>query len=297
MRFRVTIDYWDRALLDLLAAAREVIIFDNVGAASSTGITPTTVRGVGDGAVPFIEALGLAEVDGLRWSMGGYGARIVALGRPALLRRLVLAGTGPGGVPDLPQPPEKVWQSAPKPVPDDEDYLYLFFPETEAGRTAGLASLRRLDYRLDRSHAKVWPDQVEAQITTLQGNKGLWDRDPELKEPVLGANGAPDVLIHATPANRQCPARSCADPSQFDRPPDSSTPRCRRRSPATTSTGGARSFGATPYWPSGGTGRCRRPGRSHHDQHRTDGRDLRHRERPPTRRVTAAGGGDSGVPS
>jgi pimeloyl-ACP methyl ester carboxylesterase len=175
MRFRVTIDYWDRALLDLLAAAREVIIFDNVGAASSTGITPTTVRGVGDGAVPFIEALGLAEVDGLRWSMGGYGARIVALGRPALLRRLVLAGTGPGGVPDLPQPPEKVWQSAPKPVPDDEDYLYLFFPETEAGRTAGLASLRRLDYRLDRSHAKVWSDQVEAQITTLQGNKGLWD--------------------------------------------------------------------------------------------------------------------------
>src|ERR1700739_3990206 len=76
-RFRGTIDYRDRALLDLLAAAPEVIIFDNVGAASSTGITPTTVRGVGDGTVRFIEAPGLAEVDGLGWSMGGYGDRIV----------------------------------------------------------------------------------------------------------------------------------------------------------------------------------------------------------------------------
>ena len=38
---------------------------------------------------------------------------------------------------------------------------------------------------------------MNAQITTLQGNKGLWDRIPELKQPVLVANGAHDVLIHA----------------------------------------------------------------------------------------------------
>jgi pimeloyl-ACP methyl ester carboxylesterase len=109
----------------------------------------------------------------------------------------VLAGTGPGGVPDQPQPPAKTWQIAPKPVLEDEDYLYLFFPETEAARAAGLASLRRLDYRLDRSHAEVLPDQVKAQITAIQRNKGVWDRVPELEHPVLVANGAHDVLIHA----------------------------------------------------------------------------------------------------
>jgi pimeloyl-ACP methyl ester carboxylesterase len=198
MRFRGTIDHWDPALLDLLAAEREVIIFDNVGTASSTGTTPTTFQGLGDGAVQFIEALGLSEVDLLGWSMGGYVAQIVTLDRPDLVRRLVLAGTGPGGVvPDQPQPPEKTWQIAPKPVLQDEDYLYLFFPETEAARAAGLASLRRLDYRLDRSRAEVLPNQVKAQITAIQGNKGLWDRMPELEHPVLVANGAHDVLIHA----------------------------------------------------------------------------------------------------
>jgi pimeloyl-ACP methyl ester carboxylesterase len=57
--------------------------------------------------------------------------------------------------------------------------------------------LRRLDYRLDRSHAEVSPDQVKAQITAIQGNKGLRDRAPELEHPVLVANGAHDVLIHA----------------------------------------------------------------------------------------------------
>ena len=157
MRFRGTIDHWDPALLDLLAAEREVITFDNVGTASSTGITPTTVQGLGDGAVQFIEALGLSKVDLLGWSMGGYVAQIVTLGRADLVRRLVLAGTGPGGVPDQPKPPEKVWQTAPKPVLEDEDYLYLFFPDTEAARAAGLASLRRLDYRLGRYTRKSRP--------------------------------------------------------------------------------------------------------------------------------------------
>ena len=109
----------------------------------------------------------------------------------------MLAGTGPGGVPDQPRPPEKTWQVAPNPVLEDEGYLYLFFPETEAARAAGLASLRRLDYRLDRSHAEVLPSRVKAQITAIQGNKGLWDRVPELEHPVLVAKVAHDVLIHA----------------------------------------------------------------------------------------------------
>lgn len=34
------------------------------------------------------------------------------------------------------------------------------------------------------------PNQVKAQITAIQGNKGLWDRMPELEHPVLVANGA-----------------------------------------------------------------------------------------------------------
>src|SRR5918996_42227 len=61
-RFRATIDHLDPALLDLLAAEREIIVFDNVGTGASTGTTPATIQGLADGAVQFIEALGLTQV-------------------------------------------------------------------------------------------------------------------------------------------------------------------------------------------------------------------------------------------
>ncbi len=196
-RFRATIDHWDPALLDLLSAERDVIVFDNVGTAFSTGTAPATIRGLADGAVQFIESLGLSQVDLLGWSMGGYVAQTVALDRPDLVRRLVLAGTGPGGVPNQPPQPEKVGQVAPKPVLEDEDYLYLFFPETDAARAAGLASLRRLGYRLHRSHAEVTLEQVMAQTAAIRTYEGVWDRVPELELPVLVANGAHDVMVNA----------------------------------------------------------------------------------------------------
>lgn len=196
-RFHATIDHWDPALVDLLAAERDVIVFDNVGTASSTGTTPATIQGLADGAVQFIEALGLSQVDLLGWSVGGYVAQIAVLDHPGLVRRLVLAGTGPGGVPNQPLHPERVRQVASKPVLEDDDYLFLFFPETDAARRAGLASLRRLDYRLDRPHAEVTLEQVMAQTAAIRTYEGVWDRVPELKLPVLVANGAHDVMIHA----------------------------------------------------------------------------------------------------
>jgi pimeloyl-ACP methyl ester carboxylesterase len=69
-RFRAMIDHWDPALLDLLAAEREIIVFDNVGTAASTGTTPTTIQGLADGAVQFIEALGLTRsiCSAVRWA-------------------------------------------------------------------------------------------------------------------------------------------------------------------------------------------------------------------------------------
>lgn len=96
----------------------------------------------------------------------------VALRRPELVRRLVVAASGPGGVPDTPAAPDRVWEVAGKPVNDDEDFLYLFFPDTPAARAAGLASLRRLDTRLGASAATVRPEGVGAQAAAL----GRWGR-------------------------------------------------------------------------------------------------------------------------
>ncbi|MEU7473491.1 alpha/beta hydrolase [Streptomyces sp. NPDC044984] len=197
MRLRGTIDHWDPALLDLLAAEREVVVFDNRGTNFSTGEPPSTVEGLVDGSLAFIGALGLEDIDVLGWSMGGIVAQGVALTAPGLVNRLVVAGSSPGGVPDLPTPPERVAQITGKGANDDEDFLYLFYPDTEKARAAGLASLRRLDRRLRESKAVVGPETFRGQIAAIGGFRGYWDRQAELTLPVLAANGAHDVMIHA----------------------------------------------------------------------------------------------------
>ncbi|MFI8219891.1 alpha/beta fold hydrolase [Streptomyces sp. NPDC085932] len=62
---------------------------------------------------------------------------------------------------------------------------------------AGLASLRRLDRRLGKSVAVVGPEAVRGRVADISGFGGYWDRQAELTLPVLAANGARDVMIHA----------------------------------------------------------------------------------------------------
>src|SRR5262245_55672230 len=143
MRFRGTIDDWDPALLQPLSSERELIVFDNAGIGYSTGSTPATIDEMAADALAFVDALGLDTIDLLGWSMGGFIAQTVALARAGLVRRLIVAGSGPGRVPDLPAPAERVLQTMAKPNNDDNDMLYLFYPETEQARAAGIASLRR----------------------------------------------------------------------------------------------------------------------------------------------------------
>lgn len=71
-RFRAMMDHWDPALLDLLAAEREIIVFDNVGTGASTGTTPATIQGLADGAVQFIQV-----------HRGAWAAARVRVGSPA----------------------------------------------------------------------------------------------------------------------------------------------------------------------------------------------------------------------
>src|SRR5258708_460821 len=90
-----TMDYWDPAVTDGLARDREVILFDNAGVSSSSGDVPTTFERMGANAVAFIRALGLNKVDVLGFSIGGMVAQEITLHAPNLVRKLILAGTGP----------------------------------------------------------------------------------------------------------------------------------------------------------------------------------------------------------
>ena len=55
--FRGSLDNWDPALVDALAATRRVVAFDNVGVAGTTGRTPNTIEAMAHGAIDFLETM------------------------------------------------------------------------------------------------------------------------------------------------------------------------------------------------------------------------------------------------
>jgi pimeloyl-ACP methyl ester carboxylesterase len=80
--FRGNLDNWDPALVDDIAAEREVILVDNSGVGLSTGATPHTVRGLARDTLAFVDALSLTKIDLFGFSTGGFVAQEVILLRP-----------------------------------------------------------------------------------------------------------------------------------------------------------------------------------------------------------------------
>src|SRR2546422_2234138 len=91
------LDRWDPRVVDGIATRRRVIVFDNRGVGASEGKTPTSVEAMARDAVAFIRALGFAQVDLLGFSLGGFISQVIAQEEPQLVRKIILAGTGPAG--------------------------------------------------------------------------------------------------------------------------------------------------------------------------------------------------------
>ena len=99
--FTGTMDNWDPAVTDPLAAGREVILFDSAGVGRSSGSVPKTITGMAAHALAFLDGVGLTICDVLGFSLGGMVAQQMALERPSILRRMILVGTGPRGGEDI----------------------------------------------------------------------------------------------------------------------------------------------------------------------------------------------------
>ena len=91
------LDDWDPRVVDGLAAQHHVIAFDNRGVGGSGGSTPKTVEEMARDAIAFIGALGFSKVDLLGFSLGGFVSQVIAQQQPGLVRKIILAGTGPAG--------------------------------------------------------------------------------------------------------------------------------------------------------------------------------------------------------
>ena len=200
-RFRGTMDDWDPLFLDALATKRRVIIFDNVGVGRSSGESPASIAEMAAHADRFVRALRLDRIDLLGWSMGGAIAQALTLAQPTLVRRLIVAGSGPGGIPGGRPMSDRVIQTATKPVNEDEDFLFLFFEGSDGRREAGRRYLARLHRRLEPPSPPTRMETVRAMAVALRdwraGQNSAFPRLAELSQPTLVANGVHDVMVGA----------------------------------------------------------------------------------------------------
>jgi pimeloyl-ACP methyl ester carboxylesterase len=197
--FRGGLDNWDPKVTDGLASDRPVILFNNAGVASSSGEPADTVSGSAKHVVTFIEGLGLNQVDLLGFSLGGFVAQQVVLGNPHLIRRVVLAGTGPQGGEGMDAFTPKVAEQATQEPPVMENFLYLFFSPSEASQTAGRAFWERRHTRANQDiPSSIAAMRAQATAIAKWGVIPKSDRYGQLKkikQPVLIVNGHDDVMV------------------------------------------------------------------------------------------------------
>jgi pimeloyl-ACP methyl ester carboxylesterase len=197
--FRGNLDNWDPALIDALAAGRRVVTFDNAGVGGSTGTTPDTVEQMARDAIAFIAAMGFSQVDLLGFSIGSFVAQQVALVRPAIVRRLILASSAPQGAIGMHGWAPEVIGAIGTPNTSPDAYLSVFFTPSAASRQAGNEALKRMYARAeDRDEATTWATreaQYDAVCTWGIPDHALLQRLSCLKLPVFVANGDSDPMI------------------------------------------------------------------------------------------------------
>ena len=191
------LDNWDPSVVDGLAARHRVITFGNRGVGGSGGSTPDTIEGMAHDAVRFIRALGFGQVDLFGLSMGGFVTQVIAAEEPHLVRKVILAGTGPAGGHGIDRVPTLAVQATIKGALTRQDpKLSIFFTDSASGRRAGRAFLRRLEERTDNRDKDISLTSVRAQMKAIK----RWGRQAPsdlsaVRQPVLVANGENDRMV------------------------------------------------------------------------------------------------------
>ena len=197
--FRGNLDNWDPALVDALAARRRVIAFDNRGVGATTGETPGTVAEMARDALAFLDAVGLAQVDVLGFSLGSFVAQELALIRPDAVRRLVLASSAPQGAAGMHGWARDVIDAVGEPEPNPKGVLGVFYAASDASQQAGMQAFGRMAARTaDRDAQTTWQTRVAQYDAVCDWgipNHALLERVAAIKVPVFVANGDSDPMI------------------------------------------------------------------------------------------------------
>jgi pimeloyl-ACP methyl ester carboxylesterase len=191
------LDNWDPRVVDGIAARHRVITFDNRGVGASSGSTPTTIEEMASDAVSFIRALGFDQVDLFGFSMGGMIAQVIAQQEPRLVRKMILAGTGPAGGDGIDKVTRISYLDIARGLLTRRDPKeFLFFTRTANGRRAAKEFLVRLEERTNDRDKAISVGSFRAQLKAIH----RWGQQTpadlaSIHQPVLVMNGESDKMV------------------------------------------------------------------------------------------------------
>jgi pimeloyl-ACP methyl ester carboxylesterase len=188
---------WTIGIPESWTALRHSVVFDNRGVGASTGKPAKSIEQMADDAIIFIEAKGFKQVDLFGFSMGGMIAQEIALKDPKLVRKLILAGTGPAGGQGISTVAGVANYDLLRGILTGQDpKQFLFFTRTPNGIAAGKAFLQRLQERSEDRDKAIALGAYFAQLQALRawGRKRPADLSV-IKQPALVANGENDRMV------------------------------------------------------------------------------------------------------
>ena len=192
-----TMDNCDPRIMDSIAAKRQIICFDNRGVGATKGTTPQTIAEMATDAIAFIKALGYQQVDLFGFSLGGFISQEILLREPQLVRKAILAGTGPAGGEGISKHKSITYNGILKGYLTFRDpKFYFFFNSNANGHKSAREFLARLKERKDDRDKKFKLKRLKLQINAivawgLQAPQDL----SVIKQPVLIVNGENDKMI------------------------------------------------------------------------------------------------------
>ncbi|MBY5869627.1 alpha/beta fold hydrolase [Rhizobium leguminosarum] len=191
------LDNFDPRIVDGLATRHHVIATNYRGIGASGGTAPLTIDEMARDTIALIRTLGFKKVDLLGFSLGGFVAQDITLKAPDLVRKLILAGTGPAGGRGIEKVGAISWPLIIKGLLTLRDpKTYLFFTSTANGRQAAKAFLDRLK---ERKAGRDKGPTPRALLRQLQAIKAWGRQAPQdlgrITIPVLIANGDDDIMV------------------------------------------------------------------------------------------------------
>jgi pimeloyl-ACP methyl ester carboxylesterase len=193
-------DNWDPIHTNRLAQDRPVVLVDYRGVGRSSGQTPDSMQDMGRDIIAFSRALGARQVDIFGFSIGGMVAQQIAMDAPDLVRRMILAGTGPAGGEGMAAFSPKVQEILGRPnMTPAERGLALFFSPTPTSQAAGKAWLARITARQVDREPDASPQVGAAQLAALaKWGQVTGERYVYLKgipHRTLVVNGQDDIMV------------------------------------------------------------------------------------------------------